>query len=768
MIAPAHRLGKEASLPYHPLILFLGFLWVPVFAGSLHAQILAPTPQPNMGPTPPAVYVPPVVPAPTAYPAASVPLIPTPAGPGMPVPYRTPVQSAVPSSGSLPPLLPEPQVPSASSLPSPNPSLPSHQNNGLFPSATLIPSGTVPPLTPAPTPSILPVTPPRPTPSGTVPSFPNAGPAPSIPLNTPSSRPSHPPPAPDSLPPYLQPTPLSSVPLNTPPPGTFPSGVITGTAGNFPTSLLPSVSTSPVPAASIPRIRIAKTTELETSHAPKLTLDSAVKFALAHNPDVLNSVEQIRITRGQYISIRAQLLPQLVATGSFAGKSPILVNPPRPKLNIPALTPDAAIDLGELTGSDLNNYAWNVQIGVQQLVFDGGGALSQTRAAQYLQDQSYFTLRSVIDRAISQVKIAFFQVILNRALIVVQEQSVSLLENQLEDQESRYQAGTVPKFNVLQAQVAVANAVPPLITARNNLRIAQYQLVKILGMNYQGDPTQIPFNVIGDLTVEFRKIIPDESIRIGLTRNPSLKAQRESILSQAASITAALSGYYPRITFGAGYIAQNNINFQNIGNTVEGWFFGFNGSWNIFDGLGTYGRVTTAKAQLAQAKIGYDNSVRGVILEIQQDISYLQQAQETIESQQASVVQATEALRLARERLDAGAGTQLDVLNAQVALLQAQTTVLQAKFTYLQALAQYDAALSLSTQYVETFRDPLESKEKWRFAKLNGAGYKMPTLPRVYRNQDPVRPILGPTPTPSPSMLSHQHTTRSQRSTSHP
>jgi len=497
-------------------------------------------------------------------------------------------------------------------------------------------------------------------------------------------------------------------------------------------------------------------------------LDGAVKFALAHNPDILNSVEQIRVTNGQYISVRAQLLPQLVATGSFAGRSPILVNPPRPKKSIPIVTPDESIDLGDLAGGSLNNYAWNIQIGVQQLVFDGGGALSQTRAAQYLQDQSYFTLRSVIDKVISQVKIAFFQVILNRSLIVVQEQSVALLENNLEDQESRYQAGTVPKFNVLQAQVAVANAVPPLITARNNLRIAQYQLVKILGMNYQGNPNEIPFNVIGDLTVEFRKIIPDESIRIGLTRSPTLKAQRESILSQAASITAALSGFYPRITFGAGYIAQNNPNFHYLGNTVEGWFFGFNGSWAIFDGLNTYGKVTTAKAQLAQAKISYDNSVRNVILSIQQDISYLQQARETIESQQASVIQATEALRLARARLDAGAGTQLDVLNAQVALLQAQTTVVQAQFSYLQALAQYDADLSLSTRYVETFRDPLESKEKWRFARLNGAGYKMPPLPRVYRNQDPVRPILGPTPTPSPSLLSHQHTTRSQRSAPSP
>ena len=131
------------------------------------------------------------------------------------------------------------------------------------------------------------------------------------------------------------------------------------------------------------------------------------------------------------------------------------------------------------------------------------------------------------------------------------------------------------------------------------------------------------------------------------------------------------------------------------------------GTWNVWDGGATYGRVTQAKAQLMQSKNNYDNGIRQVVLDVQQAISNLQQAQETIDSQTASVVQATEALRLSKERLDAGAGTQLDVLNAQVQLLQAQSNVLQARFDYIAAMSSYELALSLDTQYVETFEDPL-------------------------------------------------------------
>jgi hypothetical protein len=91
-----------------------------------------------------------------------------------------------------------------------------------------------------------------------------------------------------------------------------------------------------------------------------------------------------------------------------------------------------------------------------------------------------------------------------------------------------------------------------------------------------------------------------------------------------------------------------------------------------------------------------------------------------IDSQRANVVQATEALRLSRERLDAGAGTQLDVLNAQVSLLQAQTTELDGRFRYISALAEYNRVLSLDTVYADTYDDPmLTTKERRRNDLLN-------------------------------------------------
>jgi hypothetical protein len=84
-------------------------------------------------------------------------------------------------------------------------------------------------------------------------------------------------------------------------------------------------------------------------------------------------------------------------------------------------------------------------------------------------------------------------------------------------------------------------------------------------------------------------------------------------------------------------------------------------------------------------------------------------------------------LRLSRERLDAGAGTQLDVLNAQVSLLEAQTTELEGRYRYITALAEYNRVLSLDTVYADTYDDPmLTAKERTRNDLLNSTANPNP------------------------------------------
>jgi outer membrane protein TolC len=507
----------------------------------------------------------------------------------------------------------------------------------------------------------------------------------------------------------------------------------------------PPVEKSPDPVTSI-KLPPASSMELKlTPDAKRLGIDQAISTALTKNPEVLAAIQQISRTTGQMIQVRAALLPTLNVASGYEVQSEELVNP------------NSSIR-GATFGPSPNNESWNINISVNQSIWSGWKNQADFSAARLANDSSFYALRETIDKTVAETKRLFYDVIFNRALIRVREESVAVLQTQLQDQQSRFEAGTVPRFNVLQAEVALANAIPPVIQARNQLRISQFALVKQLGLDYPSDPSLVPIDVIGQLDYNPIKIDLKESVFAAMTRNPSLKIQRQNILIEAERLKAAMSGFQPTLNATAGWQSFSIPLANRLDETVNGWFFGVTGSWNLFDGLATIGATKAARAALDQSRINYDNSARGIELDVQRAVSNLIEAREVIDSQRASVVQATEALRLSRERLDAGAGTQLDVLNAQVSLLQAQTTELEARFRYITALAEYNRVLSLDTVYADTYDDPmLTARDRRRNDLLNAAPNPNPgvlngampkkneTLPR----KAPPEKKAKPTPTPS-------------------
>src|SRR6202008_1749474 len=134
-----------------------------------------------------------------------------------------------------------------------------------------------------------------------------------------------------------------------------------------------------------------------------------------------------------------------------------------------------------------------------QLIFNGT-SFPQIRGTFFQRDSAYFAFRNILDQLIATVKTQFYQIVVNRELVSVNEQSVHLLEAQLKDQQNRFEAGTVPRFNVLQAEVALYNQLPLLITAQNNLRISKITLAKTLGLDFQpGRGEEPPLEVVGEM-----------------------------------------------------------------------------------------------------------------------------------------------------------------------------------------------------------------------------------------------------------------------------
>lgn len=470
-----------------------------------------------------------------------------------------------------------------------------------------------------------------------------------------------------------------------------------------------------------------------------LTLDEAVQIAIKQSPAILTAEQEIRRTRGVVLEVQAQALPQLTLTNSYTqldkklltaggggstGSSASTGGESTSGTNGSGASSGSSVgsSSGAAAGANPMTQSWNVSITASQLIYSGGQVNAAIHIAKYTQDATIYSLRDIVDTTIANVRSEFYAVLLDRAIIQVQEENITLLGSQLKDQQNRFEAGTVPRFNVLQAEVAQANAQPQLIQARNDYQVAQLNLARTLGVNTPNlSNPEPPVNAVGVLTTDEKPEALPEAIQLARERRPFLKEQREQILIQVENIKVALAGYQPRLTADAGYEVRNNSLSKSLTQTINGWFYGFEGSWNIFDGGATYGQTKQAKAQLQEAKVNYDDAVRQVDVEVQQAWDQVRESQDTIVSQQKTIEEANEALRLAQERLTAGAGVQLDVLSAQVALTQARTTLVQAQYNYNIAMAQFDRVTAANTHWQELFHDPLVDRQRAQEGLPDGA-----------------------------------------------
>jgi outer membrane protein TolC len=433
-----------------------------------------------------------------------------------------------------------------------------------------------------------------------------------------------------------------------------------------------------------------------SSDSRTFTIDRAIITALQQNPDVLRAKEEIERTKGVVIEITALALPHVNVTANGSWTDPHLGG------SSGSISTGTGSGGGGSTISGGTDFAYNIRILGSQLVANYG-TFRQIRGTFFQRDSAYFSFRNVVDQTIALVKTQFYQVILNRALIGVQEESVRLLESQLKDQQNRFEAGTVPRFNVLQAQVALSNQYPSLIAARNNYRISLYQLAKTLGLDHDPRHIESPVDVVGEMVYIPRNIALAAAIEMGMSRRPFLKQARANVYNQIEQVHVALGGFLPNMTSTGGYEVFSSPRSTQFADVSKGWVAGLAFNWAIWDSGETYGRVKQQRALLSESKITYDDDVRQVELEVQQAYSNLQQNRELIQSQEKTVEQAEEAERLAKARLDAGAGTQLDVLNAQVQLTTAQSTKLQALFGYNSSLAEFDRVTGATTIYTESF-----------------------------------------------------------------
>lgn len=409
----------------------------------------------------------------------------------------------------------------------------------------------------------------------------------------------------------------------------------------------------------------------------QLDLPTSIRFALDNNFAIRQARERIKQQDGVVVEVSAREIPTVAATASYQ------LNDKELSQSFPA-----------------SDRAWAISLTASQVLYAGGGVRSSVKSSQLVREAALLDLKAAINDALLSVRTSFYNVLLAREKITVQEKNLELLQQQLKTTTDRFNAGTVSSFEKLRSEVAVANAKVPLITARNDYRLAIETLRQTLGFttNKQEYLRKIP-DFIG--TLDYTPVSFDLSSAFSAAQVNRPELQRLAKLTSAReeSVTAAKSGAKPTVSAFGGWQLRKGIT-NSFGDSNDGWLVGLQSQWNIFDGRATAGRVSQARSVLEQTKLTLTEAQLAAEVEVRRAFSQWQQATELADASKKVVEQAEESVRLANARYNAGTGTQLDVLSAQVDLTTSRTNQLQAYYAYNVSVASLRKAMGQADEFL--------------------------------------------------------------------
>jgi outer membrane protein len=409
---------------------------------------------------------------------------------------------------------------------------------------------------------------------------------------------------------------------------------------------------------------------------PVYTIEQAVAVAQEHNPDILIARKKVLAAHGSFIEARSGFYPSLTSSGLYDKRQ-------------------------TQSETNLRQQDYDATLRLEQNLYTGGQVTSQRAIAQLNIDKANYELQEIANRVTMDVRIAFNELLLNRAKIRVREDSVRVLDEELKNQQEQLSAGIVGKLNVQRAEVAVANERPELFNAQTELKNSYLRLAELLGIDLRPGTQVASFEVAGEL--QYLPNHPDlnDCLARAAVNRPVVKARYKDIEIEDQQYVLDKSAMRPHVRAFSGYEVYSERD-PDVGPEFNyGGVVGINATWNIFDGFATKGRMQATRARRAAAVEALAAARRSVASEVRSAFYDLQQADRVLEIETQNVQTADEALEMAKGNFSAGLGTQLDILQAASDVTRTRTTRLSAIYLHNVALARLAHACGTSAEALD-------------------------------------------------------------------
>ena len=429
------------------------------------------------------------------------------------------------------------------------------------------------------------------------------------------------------------------------------------------------------------------------------SLDECMDYAIAHNNEMAHRLNEQKRREVNAQALKDARLPRFSGDiGGYAGT--LHHSDSRNKFD----ATESLLSMG-LTGA--------------VPLYTGGRLSSQIKAGRYSLLAAAEDVRTAEKNIRAQVAAAYLQALYDKGEAVIAQKRLEVSQLLLERARSLYGRGKRPESDTVEAAAIVSRDEALLTAAEGDIELAMLDLRLMLNL-----PDSVHFD-IGEPTDSTFHLSPLPSYLSLLPSHSAVQSAGYSILQAEQGLKVARSGYFPTLalvgeigTFWANIDTDESLSGQTSLTVPWGqlgtisYNFSSETAWKrknflhgivglklsipIFDAFDTKARIRTAKVNLEDARLAYDDARQ----RITKDISQAWQGALTAHKRYEAEVKAEEssalAYRYALKRYDAGMATLYDLSQVRQQWFTASENALRMKYEYLirKRILEIQASLS--------------------------------------------------------------------------
>ena len=287
---------------------------------------------------------------------------------------------------------------------------------------------------------------------------------------------------------------------------------------------------------------------------------------------------------------------------------------------------------------------------------------------------------------ISQVKQAFYGVLLAKESLAVMTQVYDNAQANYEKTLNRYQVGKASELEKLRAQVNVMNAEPNVSSAENAVLLATWQLKAVMGLNLDTD-----IEAVGELNDYTEQLLTPYVSEDNIENNSSMIQLDIQNRMLESTIRMQKKQYLPTLA------ASINYNYSAMGDDELRWFPSSNAALSlsvpVFDGFQKHYNIKQSKITKDILDVQRQDTERQIRIAIRNYNDRIALCVKNYTAANSTVEIAQKSYEISEKMYEVGKATLVELNDAQVALEQAQLTQAQAIYNFMVAKAALDELL---------------------------------------------------------------------------